>query len=696
MGLRKPQNPNRRQAIKAIGSAAIASWFSAPNPEDMFAGRRQRISLNRASILIDPGEPSYLQFAAADLADYMKEITGEPVSVRGPAGASTGSAIVVGQRMAHRRIPVLWRTLSAGDESFLIDCSERLDQVVVTGSNPRGTNLGLASLMKMIRTDGNSAYLEGPFHIRRKPSFPVRGIHLNGWPFNSPYSFRDWSEQDWQRYIDMAWVQGANLILLLSFIEIMPVPLSPEDAASLQEFRRVVEYAQRQRGMEVWVMHAANRVAVSDCGVRDPKQRPYWMNQCQVDLDPADPRQFQRIVASFEALYRIVNNADGFVMIDSDPGGWPQSPLREQVKIFNAARNLLNRYNQHGREAKLVDWMWLGWGRHKHFDATHTVVSSYDWGPQNPDASDVAFMEKTIRAFKAGLPEPWSLIAGFPAYLRSSQEEGVLSKTIFLPYGAIEYEPSAPSTNVSLAPIRSAFEAVAPYPGVQGVMGNAQTPLLQLPRTYDFLATACNLEYRNRSDREVLFELANHLYPEQSDLIVEAYLALEETDAQKIETVLDHLRKALREGRMGRPGVLGRKLFPDRQEVAKNLVSQLKVRAARQALLTALHANAGKGSCQELVEDYLEAVLSWNQETGWQRMIKIGIWTHPIYQDDATFRASMSALKRAIGNGAPVTSYAQINSFFTAIGNTLLQKYDPEVVMETCIEPMKLAVIQAP
>ncbi|MBI4164452.1 MAG: hypothetical protein HY508_01825 [Acidobacteria bacterium] len=28
-----------------------------------------------------------------------------------------------------------------------------------------------------------------------------------------------------------------------------------------------------------------------------------------------------------ETFYQILNNAAGYVMIDSDPGGWPQSPI---------------------------------------------------------------------------------------------------------------------------------------------------------------------------------------------------------------------------------------------------------------------------------------------------------------------------------------------------------------------------------
>ncbi len=125
--------------------------------------------------------------------------------------------------------------------------------------------------MQMIRADGKSAYLDGPLDLRNRPSFAVRGIHLNGWPLNYPYAFRSWKEADWKKFIDIAWAQRINLFYLWPFMEILPVPLSSEDEAYLQEVRRVVDYAQKQRGMEVWIMQSANRIGTSDCGTRDPK-----------------------------------------------------------------------------------------------------------------------------------------------------------------------------------------------------------------------------------------------------------------------------------------------------------------------------------------------------------------------------------------------------------------------------------------
>ncbi len=55
----------------------------------------------------------------------------------------------------------------------------------------------------------------------------------------------------------------------------------------------------------------------------------------------------------------------------------------------------------------------------------------------------------------------------------------------------------------------------------------------------------------------------------------------------------------------------------------------------------------------------------------------------------------MSRLKQVLGQGAPYTSYAQIDAFFERIGKNLQQKYGRDSVMVGCVEPLKLAVIQS-
>ena len=697
----------RREAVKKVGTIPLIALLPpsvavGQVPGNTVSGKLTntgtRISLTSTSIVVAPDESSFVLHAVKDLAEYLEENSAKPVSIKSKLAYEANVIIAVGKTVMHEILPGIKEMEELGDEGFRIlsVVSDGKVCVLVSGLTSRGTNCGLATLMQLIRLEGNSPYLIGPLDISSKPRFALRGIHLNGWPLNNPYSFRTWQEKDWQRFIDLTWLQRGNLFFLWPFMEIMPLPLSPADEAYLQEVRRVVEYAQKKRGMEVWIMHSANRIATSDCGVHDPKTRLYWVDECQKDMNPADSVQFEKIMGPLEVFYRIVNNADGYCMIDSDPGGWPQSPISEQVKIFQRARALLDRYHVNGNKAKLVDWMWVGWGRHKFFSPSKTVVSQYDWTSQNPDASDLAFMGDSIRNFQQNLAEPWSLIAGFSPYLNTCKKEGVLEKTVFLPYGAIEGEPAFPSTRVSLNSVRSVFDFVQDLAELRGVMGNNQTPLLQLPRTYFFLSSAWEIDYKNRSEREVLEDLSEQLYPQNAIFIANCFLALEDTDLHKIDDLLSRLQTLITQGKIGKPGALGRKLFPDPLVVAKSLVFQLKIRGARERFLQTLNGEPTRSVCETLVGDYLETLLSWSKETGWEGIVIIGTWRGTMYQSDKKFTEALSILKRILGEGSSTTHYAAIASFFDSISRRLREKYGEDEVMMSCVEPLKLAVIQAP
>ena len=528
----------------------------------------ERISLDGVVVLVDSSEPSYLLYGAKDLASYLTDITGKPVAVSSSLNAAlkSKSVIAIGKETARALNADLGSPSALGDEGAVIRSFDRGGSkvVLIAGPNPHGTNTGLATFMPMIHGEDKAAYIDGPLDLRSKPSIASRGIHLNGWPLKYPYAFRSWKEEDWKRFIDIAWAQRINLFYLWPFMEIIPVPMSAEDEAYLQEVKRVVDYAQNQRGMEVWIMQSANRIGVGNCGIRDPRFRTYWvMGECQKDMNPADPEQFANILKSFEALYKVVNNADAFCFIDSDPGGWAHSPLSDQTKIFNAARKLLDQYSAKGPKTKLVDWMWLGWGRV--FDPTE----------KNREENSVAFMADTIRNFKENLPEPWELISGNAAFLKSSQKESVLNKTTYLQYGAIEMEPAFPSTNLGQESIREVFDKAAKYPELKGVMGNNELMQLQFPRTFYFFNTAWDREYEQRPEPEVLLDLARELYPDHKQLIAESYMDLRENDPGKIDATLTRLEKVIQGGSAGRPGPIGRFLFPDQLVVARNLRFQL-------------------------------------------------------------------------------------------------------------------------
>ncbi len=664
------------------------------------AASSERMDLADAIVLVDSTEPSYVQYAAKDLARYLSELTKGtvPVSTSAKDIRRGKVSIVLGQAMASAAGVGVKLASASGPQAAVIKSFDRSGKsvVVVAGADPHGTNLGVASLIQMIRSEGTAVYLDGPLDVRSEPSIRVRGFHMNGgWQLNHPYGFRTWTEEDWKRFVDIVWAERGNLVFMWPYVETMTIPLTAEDEAYLQEFRRVVEYAQKQRGMEVWIMQSANRIAVTDCGVPDPRLRPHWIEGCQKDMDPADPEQLAKISKSFEALYRVVNNADAFCLIDSDPGGWPESPLSDQLRIFLEARKLLDRYNTHGQQTKLVDWMWIGWGRHRSKHAPQRLGTVFDFTGKFPSEDDIDFMAKTIRNFKDNLPGPWEVIAGMTPYLESARREAAMDRTIYLPYGAIESEPAFPATNMGFESLTEVLTRHEAYPELRGWMGNNELLLLQFPRSFFFLNSLWDAKYRNTNERAVLEDVARYLYPDHEQVIADAYLALQKKDIESIRAAISGLESMTKSSDSLRRGAIGRFLFPDGQIVVKSLQMQLAIQLARQQLLKALQGNINRRESERLVEDYFDKILAWNKETGWEKTIDINIWRSPLYERDKDLSEGVVRLKQVLGDGRPYTDYEQIQSFFEPITQRLLRKYSKNSVMIGCIEPFKLAVIQS-
>ena len=75
-------------------------------------------------------------------------------------------------------------------------------------------------------------------------------------------------------------------------------------------------------------------------------------------------------------------------------------------------------------------------------------------------------------------------------------------------------------------------------------------------------------------------------------------------------------------------------------------------------------------------------------------MIDITIWRTPIYEAGPDLTEAMTRLRKAIAQGKPYASYAQIDQFFTPIAERLLRRYGADSVMIGCIDPFKLALTQ--
>jgi hypothetical protein len=86
------------------------------------------------------------------------------------------------------------------------------------------------------------------------------------------------------------------------------------------------------------------------------------------------------------------------------------------VDILMMNRELIDRQAQLGPKAKLVYWMWFGWGN-------------------NPDRA--ANWRDTLKDLAKRSPEPWLLTAADNNHWKVVDELGLAGRTVYYPYGAV-------------------------------------------------------------------------------------------------------------------------------------------------------------------------------------------------------------------------------------------------------------------
>ena len=188
-----------------------------------------RLPLGRAEIVVDPSEPSFVQYGVEELAAYLKELTGVQPPVRGAVSDADADHILVGSKAVESVFPQALSEAKIEGEGYLlrVTAKDKANYVIASGISPHGTKAAMGALLKTIRCDGKKISLPSQLNTVGKPPYAKRGIHLNGWPLAYPYTFRSWTEQDWQRYLDILACQNVNVFYLWPFIEIMPVPPLP-------------------------------------------------------------------------------------------------------------------------------------------------------------------------------------------------------------------------------------------------------------------------------------------------------------------------------------------------------------------------------------------------------------------------------------------------------------------------------------
>lgn len=382
--------------------------------------------------------------------------------------------------------------------------------------------------------------------------FKHRGFYLHeGWHFKHPFAVRSWSREDFISMYHLLVRLGFDRVMDWPMLELIPAPLSEADARALREYRRTIDDA-HAAGLEFWLVQCANLTPPPSIAAKPWKARsatPYPGIWKHVRLDnPADAAAY---FAHRRAMMEIVNSADAYVTIDGDPGGYAGARPQDWLAVFRADRATLDACGTAPAKQRLVPWVWCGWG-------TGNV-----WGgnANNPPERIVPFIKASLESLAAGMPEPWQMLPGRAnrddwangrVNMKLTEEAGLMPRSTLFLYEAIEFEPSIPGSKLQFAEIRRMLGDEARYAATaDGVMGNAQQPVMVLPNLYFFARAAADLSYLDAPDEQVLGDLAD-LLGGPRDLLVPAWKCLVLPLDRLPADLPDRLRKAVLTGEAGR------------------------------------------------------------------------------------------------------------------------------------------------
>ncbi len=549
--------------------------------------------------------PACLTYAIDELAEFCRRSPEIPVTLQQGDEATLRTdvrervTLYVGHEIASKvDLPlenIDWSSL--GEEGYLLRSCEvaGASTVIAAGHTPMGTRHAILDLLRSLDVTTPVPTLPWPIDRRESPTFPLRGMYAHQhWAYNHPYALRTWSIEEWKQYVDMLAIMGVNLFQIWSMAGILQFPLSEGDEAFLRRYPPVIDHARNNHGMTVFIGECANNMC-RDGDVPPITERLYF--DVEEVKDPSDPKQMQELSDARAAFYRICHNADGYWILDSDPGQWEGSPSSEFVDILMMNRELITQHTTLGAEAKLIYWMWIGWGTGERED---------NW-------------RATLTDMIARNPEPWWMTTAWEGHWKVTDELGLDDRIIYYPYGAIEPEPSMPYTTVVPDVIPELLNVPERVDRIRGIMGNAQTPLCQLPNMYFFTRASWDLDRRDADREEVMRELAGLIYPEQAELITRCWMSLGSPEAPDAEALADHLAEIESRGQLGRPGPIGLKLFPDFGQVARDLAEQLRIHGVAMRFCEMSRRSDDEASLLDQLKRYCLLSLAWRKRNGFRR-----------------------------------------------------------------------------
>lgn len=398
------------------------------------------------------------------------------------------------------------------------------------------------------------------------PDQRIIGMYIHQhWPYKHPYAARTWTVEDYRGYAGGLKQLGYNTLMIWPILETIPDPLTPSDQANLAKIAHVIQMLHQELHMRAYIVLCPNIMANDQAKNAPFGLRHYFWSDVRVN--PGDPAAMAKMIAWREQLVRPLAKADGFMIIDSDPGGYAGSNNREFADLLLAHRRLFDRLRP---GIELNYWVLVGWPAYCRFYQTGDLKISTE-----------AEFHEILTLLKERNPEPWGL-----AMHGSHGEEqlGLTSRVLNFRYGRIEGEPSFPLTNFKTGGEGGAYEAGKEM-GLRGVMGNAQTHCVQLPNTFAFARGATGKPLTD-ADYE---KFADDLIPGLGRTILSAWQLLNSTNPVAMNKQADELAGLADAGL--KPGPLRGLLFNDPGRFLNDLVMMLRFKAAVEAFHAAVEAN---------------------------------------------------------------------------------------------------------
>lgn len=375
----------------------------------------------------------------------------------------------------------------------------------------------LAFLLGLVITAG-AAGESGASQAQDKP--PVCGFYLHAcWDYSYPFAVRKWQRQDYRAMFRLLHRIGYNTVMLWPLAEAIPAPLSEADAAELRAFRKTISDAQRT-DLQCWLVRTPNLLCKPELARTRWRDRDFYRNQVVVRLD--DPQAREQYFRHREAITAALNNADAYVTIDGDPGGYAGAKPADWLAVFAADRAAIDRHGTHRERQLVIPWLWCGWG-------TRGV-----W--QEPIES---FVEAELRELRSGWERfaPALLLPGRSTrdgwgngrkVIAIAENQQMTRPSVIFCYEAVEFEPTPPAPVLQFADIRRIVGQEENHlrRQVRGWFANAQQPIMVLPNLFYFQRCVADPSYLRRTDEEVLRELAA-LLGDSTDTLVGAWSCLE-------------------------------------------------------------------------------------------------------------------------------------------------------------------------